>query len=353
MADIQPGPCPPSKPTRGFARLTVLAGLTIVSAECMAETAHAPLNYFLHTYGPAARPTMHLGWVLAGISAIVCFIIALLLILAVRRKRPASDQRAIGREEEGMNWIYIGTGISTCILSALMVYSMMVLNAVAKPPAAPEVTVTVTGYSWWWKVEYEHPDPAQRLVTANEIRIPVGQPVLVKLKSADVIHGFWVPTLAGKTQAIPGLVNQQWIQADSPGIYTGQCTQYCGAAHAQMGFEVIAEDAADFEKWREAQRQPASLAAAASEEPGYKLFMDRCAGCHAVRGTDAAGPHAPDLTHLNSRQWLAAGLLTNTPAHLMDWIARAQQLKPGSRMPSIYLSEADTDALSAFLSKLE
>ena len=158
MADIQPGPCPPSKPTRGFARLTVLAGLTIVSAECMAETAHAPLNYFLHTYGPAARPTMHLGWVLAGISAITfCFIIALLLILALRRKRPASDQRAIGREEEGMHWIYIGTGISTCILAVLMVYSMMVLNAVAKPPEAPEVTVTVTGYSWWWKVSMSIP----------------------------------------------------------------------------------------------------------------------------------------------------------------------------------------------------
>jgi cytochrome c oxidase subunit 2 len=252
-----------------------------------------------------------------------------------------------------MQWIYIGTGISTCVLTALVVYSMMVLNAVAKPPEAPAVTVTVTAYDWWWKVEYDHPDPAQHIVTANEIRIPVGQPVLIKLKSADVIHGFWAPTLAGKTQAIPGLVNQQWIQADVPGRYAGQCTQYCGAAHAHMGFEVVAEEAADFEKWREAQRQPASSGVAASEDSGYKLFMDRCAGCHAIKGTDAAGPHAPDLTHLNSRKWLAAGLLANTPAHLMDWVAHAQQLKPGSRMPSIYLSEAESDALSVFLSKLD
>jgi cytochrome c oxidase subunit 2 len=353
MPVIQPAPLLPVKRTCGFARLALLAGLASASAACTAETLNAPLNYFLHSYGPAARPTMHLGWVLAAVSAAVCFIIAFLLITGLRRKRSPTDQRAIGREGEGMQWIYIGSGISTCVLAVLMVYSMMVLNAVAKPPEAPTVTVTVTGYDWWWKVEYEHSDPAQRFVTANEIHIPVGQPVLVKLKSADVIHGFWVPTLAGKTQAIPGLVNQQWIQADSPGRYLGQCTQYCGVAHAHMGFEVIAEDAANFEKWRVAQRQPASLAAAASEEPGYKLFMDRCAGCHAVRGTDATGAHGPDLTHLNSRQMLAAGLLTNTPTHLMDWITQAQQFKPGSRMPSISLSEANTHELSVFLSKLD
>jgi cytochrome c oxidase subunit II len=353
MADIQLEGCRPARATDRFTRLTLLAGLTFASAICKAETLSAPLNYFLHSFGPASRPTMHLGWVLAGVSAAVLFIIAFLLIAALWRKRAASDPRTIGAEGEGMKWIYIGTGISTCVLTALVVYSMMVLNAVAKPPEAPAVTVTVTAYDWWWKVEYDHPDRTRHIVTANEIRIPVGQPVLVKLKSADVIHGFWVPTLAGKTQAIPGLVNQQWIQADAPGRYTGQCTQYCGAAHAHMGFEVIAEEAADFEKWREAQRQPASSGVAASEDSGYKLFMDRCAGCHAVKGTDAAGPHAPDLTHLNSRKWLAAGLLTNTPDNLMNWITRAQQLKPGSRMPSIYLSEAEGEALSAFLSKLD
>ncbi|HET7062188.1 MAG TPA: c-type cytochrome [Nitrosospira sp.] len=353
MADIRPAACRPSSAMRRLTRLTLLGGLTFASAICPAETLHAPLNYFMHSFGPAARPTMYLGWVLAGISVAVGFIIAFLLIMAVRRQRPTAGEREIGREDEGMQWIYMGTGISTCVLTALVVYSMMVLNAVAKPPEAPAVTVTVTAYDWWWKVEYDHPDPAQHIVTANEIRIPVGQPVLVKLKSADVIHGFWVPTLAGKTQAIPGLVNQQWIQADIPGRYTGQCTQYCGAAHARMGFEVIAEAAADFEKWREAQRQPASSGVAVSEDSGYKLFMDRCAGCHAIKGTDAAGPHAPDLTHLNSRKRLAAGLLTNTPDNLMDWVTRAQQLKPGSRMPSIYLSEAEGEALSAFLSKLD
>jgi cytochrome c oxidase subunit 2 len=336
-----------------FIGLPAIAILYMAPAVCMAENLGAPLNYFLHSFGPAAHPTMYLGWVLAGISAAVCFIIAFLLIGALRRKRPASDPRALGSEGGGLQWIYIGTGISTCVLAGLVVYSLMVLNAVAKPSEAPAVTLTVTGYDWWWKVEYEHADPAKRFVTANELHIPVGQPVLIKLKSADVIHGFWVPTLAGKTQMIPGLMNQKWIQADVPGTYTGQCAQYCGAAHAHMGFEVIAEDAHDFHRWQDAQREAASVASMPEDDLGYKLFMDRCAGCHAIRGTKARGTHAPDLTHLKSRQRLAAGLLTNTPDHLMKWILHAQQLKPGSRMPSINLSEAESSTLAEFLSRLD
>ncbi|MDQ3185800.1 MAG: c-type cytochrome, partial [Pseudomonadota bacterium] len=183
--------------------------------------------------------------------------------------------------------------------------------------------------------------------------IPVGKPVLIKLKSADVIHAFWVPTLAGKTQMIPGLTNQQWIQADEPGVYFGHCAQFCGAGHAHMALEVVAESVQDFEKWQDAQRQTASLSTTTNTDPGYKLFMDRCAGCHTIRGTEAAGEHAPDLTHMNSRRLLAAGLLPNTPEHLMNWIINAQKLKPGSRMPSIALSETERSTLAAFLSTLE
>jgi cytochrome c oxidase subunit 2 len=215
--------------------------------------------------------------------------------------------------------------------------------------------VTVTGYDWWWRIEYEHEDPERAVTTANELHIPVGQPVLVKLKSADVIHAFWVPLLAGKTQMIPGLINQQWIQADSPGIYTGQCAQFCGAGHAHMNFEVVAESAEDFEKWRNIQRRAASSPSGggATIDSGQKLFMDRCAGCHAIRGTDASGQHGPDLTHLNSRRRIAAGLLPNTPEDLMNWIVNAQQLKPGSRMPSMALSETEKLALSTYLSTLD
>lgn len=317
------------------------------------ENASAPLNYFLHSYGPASSPTLHLGWVLVGLLIAIFLIILLLLLAAIFRKRPTDNSAQIGREDEGMPWIYIGTGLSTCILFTLAVYSLTTLNSIAKPAQAPALTLTVTGYDWWWKVEYENVDPSLYFVTANEIHIPVGQPVLVKLKSADVIHAFWVPVLAGKTQMIPGLTNQQWLQADSEGVYRGQCTQYCGLQHAHMGFEVVAQTAADFQKWQDAQRLAFDMASAWDNRSGKALFVERCAGCHAVRGTDAVGAHAPDLTHLKSRRLIAGGLLTNTPEHLLEWITHAQDLKPGSRMPSMMLTAAELSALSAFLSTLD
>ncbi len=284
--------------------LFVLAA-TPVSA--MAENEAAPLNYFLHSYGPASTPTMHLGWVLTALLVAILVIIAVLLVGAVLHKRPAEDIRSIGREDEGMPWIYIGTGISTCILFALAIYTLITLNAIAKPMHAPALTLTVTGYDWWWKVEYEDDDPTRSFVTANEIHIPVGVPVLVKLKSADVIHAFWVPMLAGKTQMIPGLTNQQWIEADAEGVYSGQCTQYCGIQHAHMGLEVVAQSDDDFRIWQDAQRRTAATVSAIGVNAGQKVFLEHCAGCHAIRGTEAVGTHAPDLTHLKSRRLLAAG----------------------------------------------
>ena len=333
-------------------RITFLALSTIAARPSeAADTLRTPLNYFLYSYGPAATPVMHLGWLMTALLSAITLIVILLLVIAIVRKRSSADSGMIGAESGGLRWIYIGTGISTFILAGLTVYFLAVLNAVAKPTEAPALTLTVTGYDWWWSIEYEHADPAKRFVTANEIHIPVGRPVLLKLKSADVIHAFWVPVLAGKTQMIPGLVNQKWIQADAPGVYVGQCAQFCGVAHAHMNLEVVAESDQDFEKWQEAQRRTA-FPVSEHNEHGYKLFMDRCGGCHAVRGTEAEGLHGPDLTHLNSRGRIAAGLLTNTPDHLMDWITRAQYFKPGARMPSIALSDSEASALASYLSTL-
>ncbi len=328
--------------------LCVLTAMPISAA--LADNEAAPLNYFLHSYGPAATPTMFLGWVFAAVLVAIFVIIALLLLRAIFRKRPAIAPGLLGREDEGMRWVYIGTGLSTCILFALAVYTLVTLNAIAKPTRAPALTLTVTGYDWWWKVEYEDDDPTHRFVTANEIHIPVGQPVLVKLKSADVIHAFWVPMLAGKTQMIPGLTNQQWFQADAEGVYSGQCTQYCGVQHAHMGLEVVAQSEDEFRTWQDAQRSSADMTAGV--DAGKALFLDRCAGCHAIRGTEAVGAHAPDLTHLNSRRLIGAGLSTNTPDHLVQWITHDQDLKPGARMPSIALTAPEVAALSAFLSTL-
>jgi cytochrome c oxidase subunit 2 len=306
---------------------------------------------------------MYLGWIFATIATVVCLIIALLLAMAIFRRRPllknaidGHDKHSLydapGSDDVGMRWILIGTGISICALLGMAVYALVTLNNAANPPSPAALTITVTGYDWWWKIEYDNGDPARRIVTANEIHIPVGLPILLKLNSADVIHAFWVPLLAGKTQLIPGLTNQQWLQADVAGVYRGQCTQYCGVQHAHMAVEVVAQPMADFHAWQSAQRMPAKLSSDPVAVAGQKLFSERCAACHTVRGIEASGAHAPDLTHLLSRRQIAAGLLTNTPEHLLDWVIHAQQLKPGSRMPNITLAPVEAVQLLAFLATL-
>ncbi|WP_425606018.1 cytochrome c oxidase subunit II [Paraburkholderia sejongensis] len=332
--------------------LTLLPASTVSSAEASPA---APLNYFLHAAGPAATPTMYLGWVFAAISTLVALLIAGLLIGALLRKRPAAPAEDLHAEAGGMRWIYVGTGISSVVLLAMLVYLLVTLESVASPASYPQLTITVTSYDWWWKADYGgDPNPARNFSTANEIHIPVGEPVKIQLKSADVIHTFWVPQLAGKTETIPGQTNEQWIQADRAGIYRGQCSQFCGAQHAHMAFEVVAQDPAAFSAWRDAQGRAASVPTGdAAVAAGKHLFDERCAGCHAIRGSDANGQQAPDLTHLGSRRTLAAGMLANTPDHLLDWIQHAQQIKPDGLMPSIALSANEAAALSAYLATLQ
>jgi cytochrome c oxidase subunit 2 len=317
----------------------------------------APLQFLLHAAGPASAPTYRLGWALIVLVCAVIVIIAGLLVGALVRRRqapPDDAQRKLPSDAGGMQWLVVGTGISSIALFAALVYAMVTLESVASPPREPPLTIDVTSYDWWWKIDYpDAQDPSREFVTANEIHIPVGVPVRVELRSADVIHTFWVPRLAGKTEMIPGQTNVQWIEADAPGVYRGQCSQFCGSQHAHMAFEVVAQPQAEFDAWRDAQRrgwQPVMLPDARA---GQHLFAERCAGCHAVRGTSAEGMQAPDLTHLASRRLIAAGQMTNTPEHRLDWIQHAQRIKPDSLMPSIALSASDAAALSTYLSTLQ
>ncbi|GAB2907743.1 hypothetical protein GCM10027278_30860 [Paralcaligenes ginsengisoli] len=296
---------------------------------------------------------MHLSWGITALCIAVIVIISALLLAALKRQRPPADSRELGKEGGGMAWIYIGTAVSSAALFVALYYALVVLWAGRPPSSVPSLTIVVTAYDWWWKVDYtDAADRAQRFTTANEIHIPTGIPVKIDLKSADVIHSFWVPRLAGKTQAIPGQTNTQWIQADTPGIYLGQCSQFCGAQHAHMGFEVVAQSRTEFEAWRASQLRRAVPPVDEIGRIGQKVFMDRCAGCHAVRGSDAVGVFAPDLTHIGSRGKLAAAVLSNTPEHMLDWIEHAQEIKPDSLMPSIALNAQDAAALSAYLATL-
>ncbi len=339
-------PVPPLMKARHLARVAGFACAVAPAAAC-AAAGPLPLAYVVHAAGPAAQPVFVLGWALLALCTFVCIAIAVLLLVALfRRRAPA------GRPGSGVAFVALGSGISIVLLFGALVYMLRVLGAVASPPHPPALTLVVTAHDWWWAARYPADANGSAFVTANELHIPVGEPVAIELNSADVIHAFWVPQLAGKTQTIPGQTNRQWLQADRPGVYRGQCSQYCGAQHAHMALEVVAEPPAAFRAWLAAQRRPAPVPGTDAERRGRRVFAARCAGCHAVNGTDAAGDAGPDLTHVGSRRLLAAGTLDNTPDNLRRWIALAQQIKPQSLMPSIALAPRDADDLAAYLATL-
>jgi cytochrome c oxidase subunit 2 len=316
----------------------------------------APLSY-LQTYGPRADPVTSLGWGLLALSCGVCVIVALLVVIGVllRRQRgaPRAETSAPERRTGGLAWIYAGLALTVVALTASLAWTVAVVAAVNAPRTRPGLTIEVTGHQWWWQVAYDPDDPSRRFITANEIHVPVGQPVEVKLRSADVIHSFWIPALSGKTDTIPGRTNVTWLQADRPGVYWGQCAEFCGVQHAGMALEVVAEPPATFAAWAAAQRQPATDAPGSQALAGQALFSTRCGACHSVRGTGAGGAVGPDLTHLMSRRTLAAGALPNTPLALRGWIANPQAIKPGARMPPTWLSGPELNETVAYLETLK
>jgi cytochrome c oxidase subunit 2 len=313
-----------------------------------------PLSY-LDSAGPAAAPLTHLAWGLGGVSLAVVVIIALCLAGAIwRRRPPVEDARTLvggGRPGAGLMWIYVGLGISVPVLAACTIWILVVLGEVMHPASAPKLTLQVAAHQWWWEVRYLDPG-GEAFTTANEIHIPVGQPVRVELTSADVIHSFWVPKLAGKMDVIPGVKNVTWIQAAAPGRYRGQCGEYCGLQHARMAFFVVADSPQDFTLWRARQLSAPAAPAAGSIAAGAAIFANPCAACHTVAGTQAGGAVGPDLSHLAGRETLAAGVIPNDAAHLDAWIKDPQAIKPGALMPKVPLSASERAELVAYLQSL-
>ncbi len=230
---------------------------------------------------------------------------------------------------------------------------MRVLAQVYLPSARPAVTILITAHQWWWEAKYIGRSPSETFTTANEIHIPAGMPVMFKLASADVIHSFWVPLLNGKTETIPGQTNITWLDASKPGIYRGQCTEYCGLQHAKMALFVIAQSPEDFGRWWQQQLKEQPQPAAQDVRQGLDTFTLRCGACHTIRGTDAAGIVGPDLSHLMGRHTIAAGMLPNTPSALSAWIADPQGIKPGSLMPTLGLSGKELSDVRTYLATLK
>ncbi|MES2949576.1 MAG: cytochrome c oxidase subunit II [Pseudomonadota bacterium] len=297
--------------------------------------------------GLAAHTIAGVAWSLFIGSALIFAGVMVLLVLALRHRVDKKIDR---------RWWIVGGGLvfPTVVLCILMVYTAVRSAQLVRAPLADAPVVSVVGKMWWWEVRYHSPEGTE-VVLANEIHIPVNRPVVIGLSSSDVIHSFWIPQLGGKMDMVPGRTNQLVLQATAPGVYRGQCAEYCGEQHARMAMHVVVHAPADFNVWLAAQAQPARASVSALAERGRAAFMaQRCTACHTVRGVSEEGRLGPDLTHVGSRLHLGAGTLRNDAAAMQRWITHVQEVKPGARMPSFGERDAASlEAMAAWLDALK
>ena len=298
--------------------------------------------------GPQAALLEMLWWFIFWIACGVFVLVAAALAGAVLRRKPAPTPDPVLARYVGM-----GVGLTVVILFVWLVASVRAGRAMSTPQMDRAVTINLTGRQWWWQVEYVDSLPANRFLTANEIHVPVGRPIVVNVTSRDVIHSFWVPALHGKRDLIPGQTTSIWFSADRPGEYRGQCAEFCGYQHAHMGIRVRAESAAEFQKWLSGQRSSAVEPGTELAQRGRDALLGRsCVQCHTIRGTSAGAAFGPDLTHVGSRATIGADTLPNTQEHLRQWIANPQRFKPGSKMPPQQIDESELTAIAAYLGQL-
>ncbi len=326
--------------TRAAARIAAIVVSAFVLASCGGpQSAIDPA-------GPAAASIHHLGLVLWIGAALVTALVTALMLVPLRHRERQVDRR-----------LFLwggGVALPALALSALVPYVMTVGGQMRAPTPADVLSIDVTGYLYWWDVSYRIPNGRGRVATANELRVPVGKPVELWLRSADVIHSFWAPNLAGKTDLTPGRTTRMVIEADRRGTFRGQCAEYCGAQHSLMAFEVIALPPAEFDAWLARLAHPVPEPVDAELREGRDLFLNLgCGACHAVRGV-IDGRLGPDLTQVGSRGTIGAGTLRGGIGNIAGWIASAQHLKPGNTMPSYdRLDGPQLRALSAYLASLQ
>jgi cytochrome c oxidase subunit II len=305
----------------------------------------------LSAHSHAQQSIVDLWWVMFGVACAGFALICVLLSLGWFRRRRQVAVTAAGERRGTMLVLGLGVVMPVAILSALFVWAdIFVIKSTAAPlPGSTSLTVQVTGHEWWWEIRY----PGTPAVTANELHIPVKTRVDVVGTADDVIHSLWVPELNRKIDLIPGRTNRMLLDANKPGVYKGQCSEFCGLQHAHMTVAVIAQPPAAFRAWLANMSRPARAPATDAEQQGRTTFLaESCADCHTVRGTPANADVGPDLTHLASRTSLAALTIPNDAAHLRAWIADPQRIKPGSKMPAVPLTGRQLDDLTAYLASL-
>ncbi|MGX9146323.1 cytochrome c oxidase subunit II [Mesorhizobium sp. 128a] len=304
---------------------------------------------------PNGAPAVHIEHLILAI-VIICtaiwVLVMVVLAVAVLRRRPGSAEKPTS-EKRLTTMVSAAVVATALIIAGFTIASFYTTRNIGVPEdAAP--TVTVRGQQWWWQVFYASSGSTPGFQTANEIHIPVGKDVHLKLESSDVIHSFWVPSLAGKQDLVPGRSNDLLLRAEKPGVYRGQCAEFCGLQHSHMAIMVVAEPPADYERWAAAQSGNAATSADPDARAGQAIFLAKpCAACHTVRGTSASGTTGPDLTHIGSRQTIVAGLMETTRGSLAAWIADPQTLKPGNNMPIVPLTSAELQNISAYMESLK
>lgn len=304
----------------------------------------------LQPTGLEAQEIHTLFWTVTGIAVAVTILVSILIAVALRG--PAR-WRAVLAE----SWVIVAGGVALpiVVLSGLLAYGLIVMNAgEARSRSAEGPGITIVGKQWWWQVIYEDPD-GQEIVSANELRLPVGRAVAIRLETTDVIHSFWAPQLGGKLDMIPGRTNVLTVQATQPGVSRAQCAEYCGGAHALMSMFVVAMDPAEYDAWLAREAAPAAAPVSDVARRGQQLFLENgCGACHAVRGTEAGGAIGPDLTHVGSRLSLAAATLPNDAAAFARWIRDSHGVKPENLMPPFRnIAEDEIAAIAAYLDGLE
>jgi cytochrome c oxidase subunit 2 len=309
----------------------------------------------LDPVGDKAINIAWLFWFFTGVCALIWLAVVLVLIVAIARRRssdsePLADEPA--RERRMGQTVGAATALTVLILIVFTGLSYLSTRGFGAEPANA-VRIVLTGKQWWWQIEYDGITPSDTFKTANELHVPVGRPVTLTLVSNDVIHSFWVPNVAGKMDLIPGRTNTISFTVAKPGIYRGQCAEFCGLQHAHMALLLIADRAEDFDTWRAHELSDAPPPEEPSRAHGLEVFQrNGCIACHALRGTPGAGLLGPDLTHVGARHTIAAGTLPNTRGNLQGWIADPQSIKPGAQMPRLELSAADLNAVTDYLAGL-
>jgi cytochrome c oxidase subunit 2 len=327
--------------TRARTRLALVAVTLVAVAGC----GGSPPSMLDH-HGPEADRVAGVWWLMFALAAVVYVVVATLIFLALLRGRRA---RGDSRLDESA-FIVIGGVVAPVVILAVLAVVTVTTTRALRNPEPGELAVHVTANDWWWDVSYRGTD----VRTANELHVPVGRPVDVALTSADVVHSFWVPQLAGKVDAIPGQTNHLRFRASRAGTYLGECAEFCSLGHALMRFVVIAERPADFERWLTRRGAVSTSPSSEAAAEGERVFMSQsCAGCHTIRDTEATGRFGPDLTDFGSRGWIGAITLRNTPDNLAGWITNSQHAKPGNLMPPINLSERQVRSIVAYLESLK